>query len=466
MSDQDIHPNKYSELRSIYKYYIDSYNRLYHLKTEKEEDLNSIYKMLKTELIDSNKYPPQIIMRDILNIIPYNNRYTKSYLSLAKLVSDEYQVTEVNDICICSNFLFYKEYGIKLNKFEDFEIIKTENLEIHTENTTYKAIMYNDLERFISYTEREEFDDDQTLKSKLYPDSYNGYSLLELCCYHGAVDCFKLLRTKFNSEITQICLQFSFLGGNPEIMSECLKYKKLNQDCMIYAIISHNIDFVTFLMNECSIEIDLLYCGLYKNLESFFVYFDQTNDFNKCFVCSTIFGISSLCKYLISLGANINEKGEKGKTALHIAAENNSKEIAELLISHGANINEKDIFGQAALHKAAYKNSKEIAELLISHGANINEKDGLVKKALHTAANNNRKETAEVLILHGANIDEKNNFGQTALHKAALNNSKEIAELLISHGANINEKNKDERTALHIAALYNIGCPKVCLAQT
>ena len=58
MSKHDIHPNKFSTLRSIYKYYIDSFIALYQLKTEKEEDLNSIYKLIKTELIDSKKYPP------------------------------------------------------------------------------------------------------------------------------------------------------------------------------------------------------------------------------------------------------------------------------------------------------------------------------------------------------------------------------------------------------------------------
>ncbi|EAY18652.1 hypothetical protein TVAG_062570 [Trichomonas vaginalis G3] len=267
MSDKDIPPNKFSELRSIYKCYIDSYIALYRLKTEKEEELNSIYKMIKTELIDSNKYPLQIIMRDILNIIPYNNRYTKSYLFLAKLISDEYHVQEVINIKLIYNFLFYKEYGIKLDKSDDFEGINSENLDIHTENTIYRAIMYNDLERFIQFTERDGFDKDQTLKSDLFPYSFRGYSLLELCCYHGAVDCFKLLRTKFKSKITKECLELSFLGGNQEIMSECLKYQKPDDDCMKYAIISHNIDFVTFLMNEYNIEIDLFYCGLYNNLE-------------------------------------------------------------------------------------------------------------------------------------------------------------------------------------------------------
>ena len=60
-------------------------------------------------------------------------------------------------------------------------------------------------------------------------------------------------------------------------MSECLKYQKPNEKCMEYAIISHNIDFVTFLMNEYNEEIALECCGDNNNLEAFLVYFDQTN---------------------------------------------------------------------------------------------------------------------------------------------------------------------------------------------
>ncbi|EAY23269.1 ankyrin repeat protein, putative [Trichomonas vaginalis G3] len=314
--------------------------------------------------------------------------------------------------------------------------------------------MYNDLERFISFTEIDEFSKYQRLQSNLYPSSSWGYSLLELCCYHGAVDCFKLLRTKFKSEITEACLRFSFLGGNAEIMSECLKYQKPDYKCMEYAIISHNIDFVTFLMNEYNIKIVLDYCAKYNNLEAFLVYFDQTNDFNNCVFYSLIFNIPSLLEYFLSHGANINGK-EYGKTALHIAARHNSKETVEFLISHDANINEKNKYGQTALHKAAENNSKETVEFLISHDANINEKNKYGQTALHKAAENNSKETAEVLISHDANINEKDKYGRTALHYAVMSNSKEIVEHLILHGANINEKDKNRKTALHIATEYN-----------
>ena len=53
--------------------------------------------------------------------------------------------------------------------------------------------------------------------------------------------------------------------------------------------------------------------------------------------------------------------------------------MAQLLISHGININEKDNNGETALHYAAENNNKEIAEFLISHGININEKITLEK---------------------------------------------------------------------------------------
>ncbi|EAY16070.1 hypothetical protein TVAG_278360 [Trichomonas vaginalis G3] len=196
MSDQDIPPTEYNELRNILKHQIDLYNALYQLKSKNDQELNSIYEKIKTILIGSKKYPPKKLLRDILNIIQYNNRYTKSYLKLAKLISDDYQIKHVENLPTLHNFLFYKEYGIKLNKYDDFEKRIFNNLDIQTEDTICRAIMDNDLERFIFFMEREEFDKDQKLICELYPlgrlSYIHDYSLLELCCYHGAVDCFKL----------------------------------------------------------------------------------------------------------------------------------------------------------------------------------------------------------------------------------------------------------------------------------
>ncbi|EAX84476.1 hypothetical protein TVAG_579780 [Trichomonas vaginalis G3] len=93
---------------------------------------------------------------------------------------------------------------------------------------------------------------------------------------------------------------------------------------MKYAFISHNIDFVTFLMNEFNLEISLEECEIYNNLDSFLVYFDQTNDISKCFAYSSMFNIPPFWEYFLSLGADINAKNDNGETALFGAASNNS----------------------------------------------------------------------------------------------------------------------------------------------
>ncbi|EAY17646.1 hypothetical protein TVAG_235280 [Trichomonas vaginalis G3] len=441
-------------------------------------------------------------MRDILNIIPYNNRYAKSYLELTKQISDDYHITEVSNIPIVSNYLFYKEYGIKLNTSDDFERNEFKHLDIFSEATIFRSIMNDDKERFITSIEREGFYKNKILYSCLYPYSDEGYSLLELC--------FKLLRTKFKSEITKTCLELSFLGGNQEIMSECLKYEKPNDTCMKYAIASHNIDFISYLINEHQIEIKLSYCEEHNNLDAFLVYFDQHDALYGGLYYSTVFDIPSLCEYFFSLGAvyysrtllkaisnnsievvkfllshganindkyneetafhkaifcnnkdmvellllygkNINEKVEDGKTHLFEAVEKNRREIVELLISHGANINEKDDYGRTPFHFSVKYFEKDTVELLISHGASINEKDATGKTALHYAVINNNKATVELLISHGASINEKDATGKTALHYAVINNNKATVEFLISHGANLNEKDEYENTALNYA---------------
>ncbi|EAX99713.1 ankyrin repeat protein, putative [Trichomonas vaginalis G3] len=454
MSDQIAPLNKYIELRSNYKNYIDSYNALYQLKAQNEEEIKEIYEMIKRELIDSNKHIPQNIINDILSIIPYNNRYTKSYLKLIKLISDDYYGKDVKSIPLTSSFYFYNKKGNDLDRSIDFPVINYEYQEILTKNTIYRAIMYDDKESFIFFTEREGFDENKKLKSKLYPFIFEEFSLLEICCYYGAVNCFKLLRTNFNSEITEFCLKFSFLRGNKEIISECLKYQKPVQHSMLFAIISHNIDFVTFLMNEYKFQIDLFQCGYFKNLEAFLVYFDQTNDINKCFIRSAMFDIPSLCDYFLSLGTNINARNSDGETALYFAVSYNCGATTEFLLSHGADINKMPNNEETALFIAA-KNCKNSAEVLLSHGANIDETNEKGMTAFCIAVYKNNKEMVDLLLSYGANPNERNNNGEIALTLAAKNNNKEMVELLLSHGANINEKNYDERTALHIAAYHD-----------
>ncbi|EAX97229.1 hypothetical protein TVAG_196730 [Trichomonas vaginalis G3] len=278
MSKGKASQTHYDKLMEIFTGYNDVYNALYRLKTNDEEKLNAIYKKIKQNLIDSYHISPGEIVNKISQVSIYNNRYMKSYLAIAKQIVDEYHLNQVNEINKVFNYLFYKEYSIVLdengkNFFNDFEVSHY-TADIHEQKTIHRSIMDDDKILLITFTEREGFDKNQELKSDLYPYSAEGLSLLELCCYHGSVDCFKFLITKFQSIITSECLIYSFLGGNPDIMNECLKVIIPDNLCMKYAIISHNIDFVTFLMNEHNIKINLELCSQYNNLQSFLVYLD------------------------------------------------------------------------------------------------------------------------------------------------------------------------------------------------
>ncbi|EAY13541.1 ankyrin repeat protein, putative [Trichomonas vaginalis G3] len=449
----------YNELMSTYKNYCNAFDSLYQLKTKDENEIAAIYKNLKVHLIDSNKYPPNHIISDISFISKYKNLCMKSFLAIAKQIFDEYHPNTFVNIYYAFDYLFYKEYGIVLQesnkrKFKECET-KNYSSDIHEANTIYRAIMDDDKELFISLIERCEFDKKQKLKNDLYPPNKDGYSYLELCCYYGSVDCFKFLITKFHSKITQQCLHLSFLGGNQEILSECLKCQRPTKECMRYAIASHNIDFVSFLNNEYDIKIDVDYCRLFNNLHALLVYLDQTNDIDTCFVVSPIFHLLSLCKYFISHGAKIDAKYSIKSTPLHLAVLSNSKEIVEFLISHGANIKAKDGQDDTPLHYAALLDCKEAAEVLISHGADIDAKNDFSETPLHYAAGKNSKEIAEVLLVHGANINAGKILGETPLHVAAENNSVEAIKVLISHGGNVNIRNGIKGIPLHCASKSN-----------
>ncbi|EAY09323.1 ankyrin repeat protein, putative [Trichomonas vaginalis G3] len=291
------------------------------------------------------------------------------------------------------------------------------------------------------------FDKDQTLNSPLYPFSTN--SLLALCCYHGSVNCFKFLITEFDSPITQDCLLYSFLSGNPDIIHKCLKAEQPNETCMEYAIISHNIDFVTFLMNEYGLEINLMECIKYHNFQAFLVYLDQTDDINQCFIYSACFHNPCFCEYFLSKGADVNSKTEDwGQTAIFYATEYDNEKTAEFLISHGADINVKDFYSNTALHRATdYNYNNEGAKFLILHGADVNSKDSDAYTALHLAAEINNNEMVEFLVEHGADVNAKNKYGGTALHFGSVRNNEEIVDILILHGADGNANKCCKRIA-------------------
>lgn len=173
-------------------------------------------------------------------------------------------------------------------------------------------------------------------------------------------------------------------------------------------------------------------------------------------------GDINLVRILLENGTDVDYLDDVSlQTALHRAAENGHKSIAELLLAEGADIDAKSSNRNTPLHYAVDKGHKEIAGLLIAKGADVNAKNAGGDTPLHVAVRGGKGKVSGLLIDKGAGVNTRNNEGFTPLHCVAMRPRhswlkvllsgdplRNMAELLISKGADVNATNKEGKTTL------------------
>ena len=169
---------------------------------------------------------------------------------------------------------------------------------------------------------------------------------------------------------------------------------------------------------------------------------------------------SSIAKFIISKGANVNTKNNEGVTPLHGASAivgtpgsaSADFDLVQLLIARGADVNAQDNYGRTPLRWAV--GTLEIARFLIEHGADVNTSaEG--STVLHFAITyDSNDELSKLLILSGAKLNRKDNLGNSELHLAAMRGFADVIRLLVKHGANVNAMNNSKHAALYYAAKH------------
>lgn len=185
---------------------------------------------------------------------------------------------------------------------------------------------------------------------------------------------------------------------------------------------------------------------------------DDGNGSPFLYACRGNFSPMAIVK-LLELGADPNHRHSENRSALHIAAEQNtSVPVVEFLIESGLyDINEKDNLGMTPFLYSAINPNPEIMKLLVRKGADIKVADSEECNALCVAAST-AKNTAiiDYLIELGFKADQKNKYGLDPIYFAALNNpSMEIFTCLESHGAKVDDFYPNGMNLLMLASRFN-----------
>ena len=187
---------------------------------------------------------------------------------------------------------------------------------------------------------------------------------------------------------------------------------------------------------------------------------DYDNNGNNVLMYSVINPNLEIFKRFVELGADVHIKTkDEQENILFIALKNGANlEKVEYILSLGIDINEKSQRGYTAINYAAnYNPYVEVLDYLIKKGADVNFAPDYDpnKNLLFNAAVNKNSDIVKYLIYKGLYVKARSRDGKTPLLVAATNSNLDVLYTLIQAGADINDVDNDHNNALLMAAAYN-----------
>lgn len=150
----------------------------------------------------------------------------------------------------------------------------------------------------------------------------------------------------------------------------------------------------------------------------------------------------------------VDARNDRGRTPLHVAAQNGQNDIVKLLISNGARVDARSHWKYTALSFAAESARQDVVVTLLDAGADLEAvtKEGFTP--LHKAMlkeSKNMQDVIVILLIRGANYNALDREGLTPLQRAVSAEKFANARTLCAFGADPSFKNPDGMNAFDCA---------------
>ncbi|KAJ5069204.1 hypothetical protein M0811_11822 [Anaeramoeba ignava] len=139
-------------------------------------------------------------------------------------------------------------------------------------------------------------------------------------------------------------------------------------------------------------------------------------------------------------------------TPLHFACRYGQHEAAEFLISQGANVDQRNKFGAKSMHIAAKYGHVECISVLVRNNANVDDQDFQNYTAIFYAVREGHRNVVEKLISLGTDAKHVDDEQWNLIHLAAFFGHAQIITMLIDLGVDSQAQTARTQTPLHIAA--------------
>lgn len=153
----------------------------------------------------------------------------------------------------------------------------------------------------------------------------------------------------------------------------------------------------------------------------------------------------------VRAGMNVDVRRADEWTPLMVALFNGHEETAMMLLSRGASVRAKANRGYEPIHWAALNGYMRAARFILEKGGSVNAETEYAWTPLLQAASKGHADVARFLLDRGANVNAPEHEGWTPLHKACANGFVEMVKLLMQRGADMYQRSNSGVTPLELA---------------